>query len=353
MKGIHAEDASFSFLRSFITSANATSIFVLADENTVHHCYPKILPALPSHQLIQIRSGEENKTLPSCELIWQKLTEAHADRKALLLNLGGGVIGDMGGFAAGCYKRGIRFANIPTTLLAMVDASVGAKCGIDFLGFKNQIGLFHEPEAVIVHTGFLATLPERQLRSGFAEVLKHYLIADKEAFEKLSASRLPFSALYPSDSFWDEWVQKSISIKQHFVAQDPLENHVRKALNFGHTIGHAVESFYLKEVESPLLHGEAVAIGLIAESYLSEKKGLLTKEELKMIADTVLRYLPSEIIPEFYFPKIIALMAQDKKQERGLNQFTLLKGIGSYTIHQSVENEWIRESLIYFNSWRA
>ncbi len=353
MKDLYVEDESFSFLRKFILSANATSLFVLGDENTLHHCYPKILSALTAHQLIPIKSGESNKTLTSCEYIWRQLTEANADRKALLLNLGGGVIGDVGGFAAGCYKRGIRFVNIPTTLLAMVDAGVGAKCGIDFMGFKNQVGLFNEPEAVFVHTGFLTTLPERQLRSGFAEVIKHYLIADKQAFEQLTSSHLRLSANHTSLTSWNDLVQKSISIKQHIVAQDPLEKDVRKALNFGHTIGHAMESFYLQDETHSLLHGEAVAIGMIAESYLSEKKGGLTKEELKMIGETILHYFPAEIIPEFYFPKIIALMAQDKKQERGLPQFTLLKGIGHYTIHQSVEKEWIRESLIYFNSLRA
>ncbi len=193
-------------------------IVVLVDANTKQHCYPLLQPHLPQHHVIGILPGEEHKALKACIYIWYELTRLNADRKTLFINLGGGVIGDMGGFAAACYKRGIDFINLPTTLLAMVDASVGGKTGIDFEGFKNQIGLFAEPAAVFVYTGFLKTLPQRELLSGFAEVIKHYLIADKDAFMALTQTKPHLTA-----EGWDEIVKKSINIKQSFVARDPEE----------------------------------------------------------------------------------------------------------------------------------
>jgi 3-dehydroquinate synthase len=345
MSRVLFEDNSFTSLSSFFTANSFSSVYVLADENTVKHCYPKVLSLLPQHRIIQIPSGEENKTINTCNLIWQKLTEANADRKALLINLGGGVIGDMGGFAAGCYKRGIAFINIPTTLLAMVDASVGAKCGIDFMGFKNQIGLFNEPESVFIYTGFLETLPERELRSGFAEVVKHYLIADKEAFNKIKEQRLKIK-----DFDFDALVKKNVAIKQQIVEQDPTEQNIRKALNFGHTIGHAMESFFLNDEYQKLLHGEAVAIGMICESYVSFKKELLSQSELQQITEVILHYFGKAGIAPQHFDQIAGLIQQDKKNEQAQTRFTLLNGIGSYTINRAVEKEWIRESLVYFNS---
>jgi 3-dehydroquinate synthase len=320
---------------------NASAAFVLVDENTLRFCYPKVLSRLPKHRLIEIKSGEENKTLQTCNYIWQKLTEASADRNAMLINLGGGVIGDVGGFAASCYKRGIRFVNIPTTLLAMVDASVGGKTGIDFGGYKNQIGLFREPDAVFIDTGFLETLPGRELRSGFAEVMKHYLIADGEAFGELGNVN------------WPELVEKNIRIKTSFVKQDPAEKHIRKALNFGHTIGHAVESYFLSGERKALLHGEAVAIGLITESFISLQKNQLSEEELGIITEMVIRFFTLPVIPEEDFNLIIDLLKQDKKSISGYNQFTLLKGIGNYSINNFVEEELIRQSLTFYNKLLA
>jgi 3-dehydroquinate synthase len=339
------EDSSFTALHSFLAGNRFTSIHILADENTVRHCYPKVLSQLPPHHVIQIPSGEEHKQLKSCEHIWQRLTETNADRKALLINLGGGVIGDMGGFAAGCYKRGISFINIPTTLLAMVDASVGAKCGIDFMGFKNQIGLFNEPESVFIYTGFLQTLPERELRAGFAEVLKHYLIADKNAFKEIGNQKIKIS-----NWNWEKTVKQNVAIKQQIVAQDPMEQSTRKALNFGHTVGHALESFFLNDKNRKLLHGEAIAIGMICESYISFKKELLSNTELQQVTEVIKHYFGKTNIPQQYFNNIVKLTEQDKKNELGETRFTLLKGIGHYTINEQVEKDLICESLVYFNS---
>lgn len=345
MNPVHFEDCSFLNLQAYFSSHPFSSVYVLADENIVLHCYPKIVSYFPPHRVIQIKSGEENKSISTCEIVWQKLTAANADRKTLLINLGGGVIGDMGGFAAGCYKRGIKFINIPTTLLAMVDASVGAKCGIDFMRYKNQIGLFNEPEAVFIYTDFLETLPERELRSGFAEVIKHYLIADKDAFEEVRSQKSEVSSIK-----WDTVVRKNVAIKQQIVEQDPTEQSIRKALNFGHTVGHALESFFLNEKQQKLLHGEAVAIGMVCESFISYRKGLLKDHELQQIAEVVLQYFNHTYIAEQHFKSITKLIAQDKKNEADETCFTLLSGIGSYTINQLVEKDLIRESLVYFNS---
>jgi 3-dehydroquinate synthase len=334
---------SFQELTQFLTTP-FSSYFVLVDENTLAHCYPQIQNVLPKHSLIQIQSGEQNKTIATCSLIWTKLTEANADRRSLLLNLGGGVIGDMGGFAAACYKRGISFVNIPTTLLSMVDASVGGKTGIDFMGFKNQLGLFQQPEAVFIDTYFLKTLPKRELLSGFAEVIKHYLIADRDSFYEIQKSK-PLLGDYS----WHDIVKKSIEIKTAIVEQDPHEKSIRKALNFGHTIGHAAESCLLKSNE-PLLHGEAVALGMITESYISLKQGLLPAGELNDIATLILSYFNLPAIKPDWSTEISTLIKQDKKNEQGIALFTLLQGIGKYSINNAIEESLIIESLNYYNS---
>ena len=299
---------------------------------------------LPDHHIIQIPSGELHKNIDTCQLIWAKLTVVNADRKGLFINLGGGVIGDMGGFAASCYKRGIPFIQMPTTLLAMVDASVGGKTGIDFMGFKNQLGLFTEPEAVFICPVFLKTLPQRELTSGFAEVIKHYFIADRDAFEHISHSLSNIRQFN-----WVELVKKNIAIKTNIVLQDPHEKGIRKALNFGHTIGHAIESWFLPDTGKRLLHGEAVAAGMASESYISYKKGLLTEAELQLILKVILHYFKLPLITEDAISGILRLVKQDKKNEHNATQFTLLQGIGNYCINNNVEEELIKESLNYTN----
>ncbi|MDB5283421.1 MAG: 3-dehydroquinate synthase [Bacteroidota bacterium] len=323
----------------------SSSVFVLVDENTLKYCYPLLSSTLAEHSLIQIPSGEENKSLNQCEIIWQKLTEANADRSSLLINLGGGVIGDLGGFAAGCYKRGIKFVNVPTTLLAMVDASVGAKTGVDFMGYKNQVGLFNEPEGVFIYPDFLKTLSERELTSGFAEVIKHYLIADKAAFEQIQNSKPEIR-----DLNFAELVERNVHIKSSIVQQDPLEQGARKALNFGHTVGHAVESCFFGKKETKLLHGESVAIGIIAESFISMRKEKLSGLELELIIDMVLHYFDLPFLAESDFSPIIKLLQQDKKNVKKQVRFTLLNGIGNYSIDNFVEEELILESVNYYNS---
>lgn len=303
-----------------------SAVFVLADENTHRYCYPLIADALPAnHQLIIIRAGEAYKNLHTCEQIWQALTQAHADRNALLLNLGGGVIGDMGGFCAATYKRGIAFVQIPTTLLAQVDASVGGKLGIDFQGFKNHIGVFCQPAYVLIDTGFLTTLPFRELRSGFAELLKHGLIADRQTWKEL---------VQPTDFQkldWQQVVPHSIALKQQIVLQDPTEKGLRKILNFGHTIGHAVESYFLENqpAENRLLHGEAIALGMIAEAWLAMQKKLLPPYCYEEVQTYLLRLYGKVALSEEAIAKIATMTLQDKKNQNGTISLSLIDGIGS------------------------
>jgi 3-dehydroquinate synthase len=319
---------------------NFSFVFVLADENVLDHCYPLLKESLPAHKVIQVLSGEENKVLSSCEYIWAKLTKANADRNALLINLGGGVIGDIGGFAASCYKRGISFVNIPTTLLAMVDASIGGKTGVDFAELKNQIGLFVEPRAVLICPNFLSTLPAREMKAGLAEVVKHYLIADADAIEKMSQ-------LYQTEMM--DLVKEAISIKTKFVEADPLESSIRKALNFGHTVGHAIESYYLHS-ETALLHGEAVVVGMICESYISQQLNLISEEELRKISEQLFSIFLPVAIDSKAFESITALLKKDKKNTSTQTRFSLLKGIGDYRIDVEIVDELIKKSLEYFNS---
>ncbi len=327
-------------IQNFLAEKKYSKIGVLVDENTQEHCLPKVLDALPEHYLLVIKSGEENKNLSTCEDIWMAMTEAGFDRKALLINLGGGVIGDMGGFAATAYKRGFDFLNIPTTLLSQVDASVGGKLGIDFHGFKNHIGFFKEPKNVLIYTGFFETLPKNELRSGFAEVIKHGLIYDAPYWEKVKT-------LDVFNTDWTGIVEHSIEIKKKVVTEDPFESGLRKILNFGHTIGHAVETYFLER--DRLLHGEAIAVGMICEAYLSKKLTGLTNEALQEITDYLIKiYQPRSIDPNL-FDEILGFTLQDKKNEGGVVQFSLLQEIGKCTINIPVSTADMVDSLFYFN----
>ena len=337
---------SLDQLQHHFTEQTYSKVFVLVDENTFTHCYPFIKPYIPAHYLIEIPSGEQHKTLDTCQLIWDQFTNNNADRNSVLINLGGGIICDMGGFTAACYKRGIEFIHVPTTLLAMVDASVGGKTGIDFKNFKNQIGVFQEPCAVFVFTSFLKTLPHRELLSGFAEVIKHYLIADKQAFTALNL-------VLQKNNFFDldfiNIVERNIEIKSAIVLQDPFENNSRKALNFGHTIGHAVESHFLINKSSKLLHGEAIAIGIICENFISYMLNFINVDELNLITTLIQNRYNLPVISEHDFKLILNLIQQDKKSVSGKNQFTLLSGIGNYSIQNYVQDKLIIQSIKYYN----
>jgi len=298
-----------------------STLAILIDENTKKHCLPLLLAQLPSLSnslIIEIQSGEENKNLSSCSLIWEELSKHNFDRNSLLINLGGGVIGDMGGFAASTYKRGIDFIQIPTTLLAMADASVGGKLGIDFNGLKNQVGLFRNQKSVLIYPKFLETLEENQLNSGFAEIVKHALIADVNLWNQLKETSF-------ADIDWQEIIARSVQLKNKIILEDPLEKNTRKQLNFGHTFGHAIESYYL-EKRTPILHGEAVFLGVILELELSN----ITRQEKSEIKNFILSNFALPHCPSK--SEIVKYLTNDKKNLSGKINFSLLRGIGNCSI---------------------
>ncbi len=341
------EGERFSYLEKFLASTVYSKYFILTDNKAGAYCLPKLLkkaPALKQAEVLAIASGEENKTIETCVNLWNELTESGADRKSLLVNLGGGVISDMGGFVAATFKRGIEFINIPTTLLSMADASVGGKTGIDFGVHKNHIGTFTQPKGVFVYTPFLKTLEQRQLINGLAEIIKAALIADKKLWEKLVHVRLKnYKQL-------NELIYLSVQIKNNIVKKDPEEKNIRKALNFGHTIGHAIEGFYLGKKGKELLHGEAIAIGMIAEAYISYKKKGINANELSSIVQLIAQYFPKVNMNKKDFLSMLALMQHDKKNERGKVLFTLLKGIGKYNINIEVNSMEALEALTFYTS---
>jgi 3-dehydroquinate synthase len=340
-ESIHIGPDALPALAQFLRNRAFSQVVVLADDNTHRLCYPTVKPYLPGHALIQVPSGEEQKNLQTCAQIWEQMTRLKLDRWAILLNLGGGVIGDMGGFCAAVYKRGIYFAQLPTTLLAQVDASVGGKTGIDFLHFKNHLGVFQEPQAVFIHPAFLDTLPDRQLKSGYAEIIKHWLIADAEGFKTQR-----HQGVLVAD--WSEVIRDSVAIKAAVVEADPLEGGYRKVLNFGHTVGHAVESYLLPQEGRALLHGEAIAVGMLCESWLSVQKGLLSRQELDTIEVFLHSIYEKVNLQRQEVEAIAQLCLQDKKNTGATINCTLLEGIGRAVYDQPVTLKEIEDSLRYY-----
>lgn len=336
-------DDTLSSLPNFLAEHKYSKVFVVVDENTKQHCLPILQNVLTAIEIIETKSGEIYKNLATCEFIWQQLIEQNADRKSVIINLGGGVIGDMSGFAASCYKRGIDFINIPTTLLSQVDSSIGGKLGIDFKYGKNLIGLFRNPKLVLVSSQFLKTLPKRQFINGWSEIIKHALIKDKAqwlVYQNTDIHNCDMNAI----------VFHSLQIKKAVVEADPYENGLRKILNFGHTIGHAIEAYSLEHDETPLLHGEAIAIGMICESFLSIKKCGLTQDELNEITKLILKYFPKYNIENYNTDKIITSMLSDKKNNATKILAALLSEIGNSVFDIEINKDEILESLNYYNS---
>jgi 3-dehydroquinate synthase len=329
-------------LRNFFLSYFYTSVAVLLDENTRKHCYPLVKAVLPKkHQLIEVKSGEASKNLDTCAQIWKALTELEADRNALLVNLGGGVIGDMGGFCAATYKRGIDFIQVPTTLLAQVDAAVGGKLGVDFMGYKNHIGVFNNPVEVFIDTVFLKTLPQAHIRSGFAEIIKHCLIADPVMWKKISR-------MDTQDHKWQELVMHSVHIKDDITSKDPHEKGLRKVLNFGHTIGHAIESFCLSKPRRQVLHGEAVAAGMLCETYLSVEKAQLAGKNLDTLEEFIFSTFGKIPFKADEIEAIASFALQDKKNKAGKIQCVLLENIGRPVLDQQISLKEIWEALAFY-----
>lgn len=326
-----------------LTSSNYYSTyFVLVDENTKRYClehFESLIPPSFSYICIEISSGEEHKNIDSCEQVWNVLTENNADRKSLLINLGGGVLTDLGGFCAATYKRGIDFVNIPTTLLSMVDAAVGGKTGIDFQGLKNHIGVFCNAKMTLVMTMFLETLDQRQINNGMAEMIKHGLIYDEQHFNEVVKNLNAFRKL----------IAQSVYIKHCVVTEDPKESGLRKILNFGHTLGHAIETYMMDEPEKEsLFHGEAIGIGMILEAYISFKLNKLSESDLIFITQSLIPLYDKVSFNAEDIQKILRLSLHDKKNKKGKVMFVLLEGIGKANYDIEVEKHHIIEAFDYY-----
>lgn len=344
---VHFNAKGYEELNTYLNTHNFSKIFILVDSNTHEHCLPKLMSQLQTSipiEIIEIETGEQYKTIDTCVGVWNVLSELDADRKSIVLNLGGGVVTDLGGFVASTFKRGIKYVNIPTSLLAMVDASVGGKTGVDLGTVKNQVGVINSGDMVLIDTSFLDTLPQNQLKSGLAEMLKHGLIKDKAYFETLTdLSKLTLNDL-------DDLIHESILIKKNIVTEDPNEQGIRKHLNFGHTLGHAIESYFLEsETKDQLLHGEAIAIGMILECYLSAELLQFPKNDLELVTQAIKSiYKPVHFENNDYEP-IIDLLKYDKKNEHGNVNFVLLEAIGLPKIDCVVTNDLILEAFSYYN----
>lgn len=355
MKAIQALDYQVVFnqdgtavLNQLLEQSSYSQIFILVDSNTQEHCLAPFLANLVTDigiEVIEIDPGEENKTIATCQGVWDALAHLDADRKAVIINLGGGVVTDLGGFVASTFKRGIDFINIPTTLLAMVDASVGGKTGVDLGVLKNLIGVINNPQLVHIDTSYLRSLSSQEMRSGLAEVYKHGLVASKAYWESLlSLDQLTTAHL-------DTIIYDSVLIKNDIVLKDPTEQDLRKSLNFGHTLGHAIESYCLESTKRKrLLHGEAIAIGMLLEAYISEQLGMLEKKSLDQIAAVLTDMYEPHPFTDQEIDRIMENLKYDKKNSMGTILFVLLDNIGRPVLDQKVPNDLIVKAFGYYLS---
>ena len=338
----------FKAINDILNTHKYSKIFVIVDQITHEVCLNTFLSQIQTDtiiEVIEIEAGEQHKTIETCLGVWNALSELNADRKSIILNLGGGVVTDLGGFVACTYQRGIDFINIPTTLLAMVDASVGGKNGVDLGHLKNQVGVIKTPKLVHINTAFLDTLSPKELRSGLAEMLKHGLINNSSHWDKLTRLK-DFTT-----SDLEELIFESVSVKKEIVEKDPFEKNERKTLNFGHTLGHAIESYFLtSEDKTRLLHGDCVAIGMILACYISYKNLGFDRKDCDFIK-TYLKQLYGEVsFTSMDIEHIIELLKYDKKNEHGNINFVLLEAIAKPKVNCLVDNEIILEAFDYYKS---
>ncbi|MCW3805070.1 3-dehydroquinate synthase [Plebeiibacterium marinum] len=344
---VYGADNLKNDLSELIAKYNKGKVFLLMDTGSYQHCYPKIkgMPEFNDDNVIVIEQGDQNKNIEAISKVWEFLSTHGADRKSTLINLAGGMPCDLGGFAAATFKRGINFINIPTTLLSQVDASVGGKTGINFHGFKNEIGVFKHASAVLVDVDFVESQDEENICSGYAEMIKHALIYDQEEWEVIR----DFDVKNADISELKELVVKSIHIKEHFVKADPTEQNVRKSLNFGHTVGHAFESFAMKKGR-PVLHGYAVAYGMIPELYLGNKVCGFPMDKIHEVIGLINSVYGKFEFEEADYDEFFYLMTHDKKNEANQINFTLLEDIGKIKINQTCSKELIFEALNFYKS---
>lgn len=345
---IHFNSKCYTELNAYLRKSNFSKIVVIVDTNTHNYCYPYFIAKVETNleiEIIEIEAGEIHKTIDTCVGVWNALSELNVDKKSLIINLGGGVVTDLGGFVASTYRRGLKYINVPTSLLAMVDASVGGKTGVDLNMLKNQIGVINTAQMILVDTHFLSSLPQNEIRSGFAEMLKHGLIQSEAYWNSLKDLSLS------THQDFDDLIYESILIKQDIVDQDPFENSLRKTLNFGHTLGHAIESYYLSnQKKQTLLHGEAIAIGMVLATYISRELLGFSDIMCEEIKTTLIKIFDKVKINREDFDPIIELLKHDKKNEYGNINFVLLDAIGKPKINCSVDNEIIINSFKYYNS---
>jgi len=332
-------------LNSFLKSAKYSACFIICDSNTLKFCLSELIlkcPLLKDAEIIELEPGEESKDLNIINDIWQTLTEYGADKKSLAINLGGGVVSDIGGFAASTFKRGVDFINIPTTLLAMADASIGGKTGINFSGIKNHIGTITQPKGVFINTNFLNTLPPDHLRNGFAEIIKIALIKDKSLFKQISGLVIGKSFDHPAI------IKRSVRLKNLIVKKDPQEKGLRKILNFGHTVGHALESLFLEKPE-PLLHGQAIAIGMAIESYLSLMLKRINAAEFDSVVKCLNLNFQFPVIQKNDLETFYRYFKQDKKHSGNVFHLALLKGIGNCDHDVKITAAQLDKAISYYN----
>lgn len=345
---VHFNSSCYEELNAYLKANRFSLIFIIVDTNTHDACLPKFMSHLETNvpiEVIEIEAGEQYKTIDTCVGVWNALSDLGADRKSLVINLGGGVVTDLGGFVACTFKRGIKYINVPTTLLAMVDASVGGKTGVDLGTLKNQIGVINSGEMVLVDTSFLDTLPKSHLKSGLAEMLKHGLIHDRTYWNKVSN----LSGYTLADL--DQLIYESVLIKHKIVEQDPFEGGIRKHLNYGHTLGHAIESYFLSHSEKEdLLHGEAIAVGMILESYISSELLGFPKPDLEQITKVIREIYSPVLFEKTDYNSIIDLLKYDKKNEHGNINFVLLEAIGKPKIDCLVDNTLILKAFEYYKN---
>jgi 3-dehydroquinate synthase len=345
---IHFNKNCYSELNLFLKKSNFSKLFILVDSNTHTHCLPYFLSQVVTTleiEIIEIEAGEIYKNIETCTGVWNALSELDGDRKSLLINVGGGVVTDLGGFVASTFKRGIKYINVPTSLLAMVDASVGGKTGVDLGILKNQIGVINFSEMVLVDTHFLNTLPENETNSGMAEMLKHGLIQDEKYWEAMTKVQ---ACHYKS---FDNLIYDSILIKNEVVKIDPNENGLRKTLNYGHTLGHAIESYFLiNKNKTALLHGEAIAVGMILATYISFKLFDFPEEKLNTIKEVLIRNYGKVEFLDSDYKEIIELLKFDKKNSHGNINFVLLVDIAKTKLDCIVSNALILESFKFYAS---
>ena len=346
---IHFSDNAYLQLNNFLKDSNFSKIIILTDSNSKKYCLDIFKSKVSKHisksiLTINIDNGEENKNITTCVSVWDSLKNLEADRHSLVINLGGGVVTDLGGFVASTYMRGITYINIPTTLLSMVDASIGGKTAVDLSGLKNLIGLITNPAMVVVDPIYLQTLPIVELKSGFSEMIKHSLISNERNWLKLQTNNI-------NNFFAGECFYRSINTKNDIVINDPMEFGHRKILNFGHTIGHAVESFYLtSNLHKTKTHGECIAVGMVLESYISMKIKNLSINKCKNIKNYILSLYGKVKFNESEKLKIVELLQYDKKNKEGVIKFVLLNDIGSVSYDNIVSLDVIMESFDYYLS---